>query len=755
MAISIEKRNAAIPLEMRERKQWITWRFENGDKRPKGKWGDESHWKSFDQVSNAPLIGFVFSPDDPFTGVDLDDCIVDGSWAEWATQILDKLIGKAYGEISPSGKGIKFWTRARKPDWAQCADHSAGVECYDKQRWFAVTGDVIQFPGFDSIGDGQDAVDWVCSMYLLKRKAEIATTTTSASIPPPMANNATTRASKYVAKMPPSISGSGGHNAAFEVACALVKGFVLSIEQARAIFVSEYNPRCVPPWSDKEIEHKLKSAAKSNRDAGYLLNNSMPAESEVDISRVLDQGERQLSSGGEIQDEPEQDKLHAKLIDPAVEAMRTLESHRIAGFNRLVFWSGGFFYWKAGRFSPIPNSEARALVANSLDENYTHVGCSDVSDVLEHVRAKSVLSVSIQPPSWLRESEWSIEDIVVTKNKIVHLPTFLKDPSVSSIPSTPALFSTVALDYEFATTPPEISNWSKFLRQLWPSDQQSIDLLQEWFGYCLTPDTRQQKMLMMLGPKRSGKGTICRVLRSVVGDGNVAGPTLASIQTNFGLWPLLGKSVAIVSDARLSGRADQAIITERLLSISGEDAQTIDRKNLEPVTTKLQTRFMIVSNELPRLQDSSGALVGRMMVLRLVESFYGGEDKDLSKRLMDERAGILHWAIEGWKRLRERGSFVQPKSGLELLEQMDELSSPILSFVEDRCEVGDNHSVSVSDLYQGFSSWCKEVGREPATVQTFGRDLVALLPRLKRRQLRAGAHRERFYDGIRLYGGGF
>jgi putative DNA primase/helicase len=290
---------------------------------------------------------------------------------------------------------------------------------------------------------------------------------------------------------------------------------------------------------------------------------------------------------------------------------------------------------------------------------------------------------------------------------------------------------------------------------LWPSDQQSIDLLQEWFGYCLTPDTRQQKMLMMLGPKRSGKGTICRVLRSVVGDGNVAGPTLASIQTNFGLWPLLGKSVAIVSDARLSGRADQAIITERLLSISGEDAQTIDRKNLEPVTTKLQTRFMIVSNELPRLQDSSGAFVGRMLVLRLVESFYGVEDKDLSQRLMDERCGILHWAIEGWARLRNRGCFIQPESGVELLEQMDELSSPILSFVEDRCEVGHEYSVSVNDLYQGFSVWCKDVGREPATVQTFGRDLVALLPRLRRRNLRMGAHRERFYDGIRLCGGGF
>ena len=43
----------------------------------------------------------------------------------------------------------------------------------------------------------------------------------------------------------------------------------------------------------------------------------------------------------------------------------------------------------------------------------------------------------------------------------------------------------------------------------------------------------------------------------------------------------------MVSDARMSSRADTATIVERLLSISGEDAQTVDRKHLSPVTVKL------------------------------------------------------------------------------------------------------------------------------------------------------------------------
>ena len=96
-------------------------------------------------------------------------------------------------------------------------------------------------------------------------------------------------------------------------------------------------------------------------------------------------------------------------------------------------------------------------------------------------------------------------------------------------------------------------------------------------------------------------------LRKLIGTANVAGPALAAFAQQFGLWALVGKPLAIIHDARLGGRSDQAVIVERLLSITGEDALTIDRKMIEPWTGKLPTRLMMLTNELPRLQDSSGA----------------------------------------------------------------------------------------------------------------------------------------------------
>src|SRR4030095_16234340 len=112
----------------------------------------------------------------------------------------------------------------------------------------------------------------------------------------------------------------------------------------------------------------------------------------------------------------------------------------------------------------------------------------------------------------------------------------------------------------------------------WGDDAATIAALQEAMGYILGGDTSLQKMFLFVGPKRLGTGTIGRVLTGLLGAHHVAAPTLAGLSTNFGLQDLIGKSLALISDARLSGKADNKVVVERLLSISGEDSLTIDRK---------------------------------------------------------------------------------------------------------------------------------------------------------------------------------
>jgi putative DNA primase/helicase len=157
---------------------------------------------------------------------------------------------------------------------------------------------------------------------------------------------------------------------------------------------------------------------------------------------------------------------------------------------------------------------------------------------------------------------------------------------------TPLFFNRVAVPFEYEPTAPEPVRWLQFLNQLWPDDPESIAALQEFFGYVLSGRTDLHKILLLIGPTRSGKGTIARVLAALLGKGNVAGPTLASLGTNFGLSPLLGKPLAVVSDARLAGGNVHQVV-ERLLSISGEDLLTVDPRAMEweaalPVPDPLQ-----------------------------------------------------------------------------------------------------------------------------------------------------------------------
>lgn len=78
------------------------------------------------------------------------------------------------------------------------------------------------------------------------------------------------RARSYLAKIDPGVSGQSGSCPTFRAACELVIGFGLSIADAMPI-LKEYSERCHPPWNDKELLHKLRSADAKPGQRGWRL----------------------------------------------------------------------------------------------------------------------------------------------------------------------------------------------------------------------------------------------------------------------------------------------------------------------------------------------------------------------------------------------------------------------------------------------------------------------------------------------------
>jgi putative DNA primase/helicase len=376
-----------------------------------------------------------------------------------------------------------------------------------------------------------------------------------------------------------------------------------------------------------------------------------------------------------------------------------------------------------------------------------------VGNVKQALRSKVAIAWEEDAPCWIGDGSWTDRDpleIVAANNVLVHLPT------LETLPHTPRLFTPYVLEYPWIPDVPMPARWIKFLSELWPKDPQSVRQLQKWFGLALTLETRYQTILMLVGPPGSGKGTILRVLTGMVGSHNVATPSIPGLARQFGLWPLVGKSLCLFTDTQAGGsRSDNAIALEYLLKISGEDHITIDRKYQEPLTTKLFTRLMIVGNSPPDFREPSGALIRRLIPLELTSSWKGKEDMNLTDTLMAELPGILKWSIEGRRLLKEDRGFTVPETAKGLLGQMGEMLSPITSFASDCLEIlrSDARKVEelprIRDIFDAYIEWCEDTRHECRSINIFGRHLRQAFRHIDDHRPESG-DRERRYRGLEL-----
>jgi P4 family phage/plasmid primase-like protien len=528
-------------------------------------------------------------------------------------------------------------------------------------------------------------------------------------------------------------------------------------------------------WNDQEITDLiLAHRTKHGENPGKALRKDYVRRTLLKAREgISEEGIDSSCSDVQPVDEGETESLAVPLgtIDPETKKLvlsprRTLptaeafvrEFHTHPDGRTLLSWAGLLLSWQGNRYADVEDESLKNRLLPWLHKALRYImnrrtgdlelvpfesNPGTVSSALESIRAYVHLPASVTPPAWLDGDALRppADELLPCRSMVLHLPMMTR------IEPTPQLFVINALDFDYDPEAPEPFRWLEFLDQVLPCDPESVRLLQTWFGYVLTGNTRLQKMLMLVGARRSGKGTLARVLARLVGAANVCGPTTSSLASQFGLQPLIGKSLAIVSDARFSGE-HMPIVVERLLCISGEDALTVDRKFLGSVTLKLPTRFMFLTNELPKLTESSGALAGRFLILRFTQSFYGREDSLLTDKLLQERPGILKWAIKGWHRLRADGRFIEPASSRAAVEELEDLLSPVGAFVRERCIVGPQYRCHLGNLYAAWSQWCASNGRDhPGTVQSFGRDLAAAVPGARTRRNNVSG---RFIEGVEL-----
>lgn len=273
---------------------------------------------------------------------------------------------------------------------------------------------------------------------------------------------------------------------------------------------------------------------------------------------------------------------------------------------KLRWWRDQFWVWFGKRYQIVPDGDMSARLLQWLDKHGADATPRLAHDVLECLRSEAMVPSPIEQPAYLDGDGEG--NLIAMQNGLLNLDELVSNGQATLRPHTARWFSPQILPYSYdpkATCP----NWLAFLADVFDGDEERIGLLQEWFGYCMTNDTSFQKIMLLEGPRRSGKGTTLRMLNQVVGEENVINPTLSGIAGQFALWGFLDKRVAVCADALLGHGERAMMVLERLLAISGEDSVEVHRKNLPSIpSVRLRVRFTLAVNELPRFGDNAGAL---------------------------------------------------------------------------------------------------------------------------------------------------
>ena len=645
-------------------------------------------------------IGFVFTGDDDLVGIDIDDCRdpESGSLNELAQSIVGSV--KGYCEISPSGTGIKIFTRADLKH--AYVDHSIGFEAYPKARYFTLTGHKLtgELPS-----ELQDLTAHVPARTVNRSDDDFANYTA-----PVEGWDLLRVENELLAELDPDM----GYDDWYKVGMALAHQFGGDVEACEAWdrwssqsgkYTSSGINSCATKWNS------FKGQGTTLRTLIFKVNQK---KLQVALAR------------GEIVLDP---------ANPLEHARQFLNSmYAIEGGYKLVHYAQEFFVYTGTHYTFIEEATIRSQVYRFLDKcmkqdkkgNILPLNANPalvnacIDAVKSHVHLAN--NPNAKPPVWLEGYEASnppAHKLVSMRNGLFQI-----DQSIL-FPHNLGFFTYNSLPFEYdplATCP----NWLKFLDDIWPEDYESKQLLQEYFGYILSGDTTQQKFLNVIGPRRSGKGTINKVLTELLGQDNVISPQMGELCDTFGLQPWLGKQLASFTDARVTPQNSAGVVSQ-LLRIVGADTVTVNRKNKESWSGYLPTRIITYSNEMLHLAENSNALVGRMLVLNMTHSFFGKEDVELADRLITELAGIFNWALAGHanRKARAGGRFIQPTSSVETLEEMAKLSNPLESFIEDVVEFDSFGSVDKDDLFMCYKHWAIKKNIHPGTDMSFKRRFQA------------------------------
>lgn len=718
-----------IPPELIERRQWVAWEWiTRGGKRTKppldpatGYRASSTNprtWSTFDEAvafcakdNRAAGIGFVFTADDPFGGVDLDKCrdLEDGKLAPWAHSFVRFL--DSYTEVSPSGTGVKAFVRGAVDSGLK----RGPLEIYSSGRYFTVTGKRLP----------------ISPLTLSERREELnllwrwlSQTPSAKRVPPgtPVVDDgeliARAKAAKNGIEFDRLWRGDWSHYQSQSEADLALCGYLAfwcSGEMLRIDRLFRQSGLFRPKWDephygDGRTYGEATVARAGAGGPGWTPNGSCPPGPSLP---------RWDSSGGD-------DRL---LETDLGNAGRLAKQH--GDDIRYCFPTRRFHIWDGKHWPEDSTGHVYRLAkqtARSLFDEAKAASNPDRSKQLAQHAVKTQAEQRLDAMVRLVRSEPGIP---------VEPQDFDRDPWLFNV-----LNGTVDLKSgelrphrrdDFLTkmsrirltTGAQCPTWLAFLIRILADDEPLVRFVQKAIGYSLTGDVSEQVIFFLHGAGANGKSTLLSLVLELLGDyGKQAAPGLLTVKRGEShpteLADLAGARFVAAVEVDEGRRLAEALTKW----ISGGD--------------KLKARFMrkdffefspthklwLATNHKPTVVGADNAIWRRIQLIPFDVSIPEVEqDKFLGNTLRQELPGILRWAIDGCLAWQKEG-LSPPKKVLVATTGYREEQDVLGGFMADCCIREEGAKASAGELYAAFKRWSDENGEQPVSQKVFGSRLA-------------------------------
>ena len=275
------------------------------------------------------------------------------------------------------------------------------------------------------------------------------------------------------------------------------------------------------------------------------------------------------------------------------------------------------------------------------------------------------------------------------------------------------------LSCDFDPSAPAPIEFNTFMQRILPAAEVRARV-QEYVGYTLLPDARHQRAQIWLGSGANGKGTLANLAQALH-------ERTAAVQLDcldgFRMASMVGASLIYCDEAPQRNINEQAMKS----LIAGELVQ-IDRKYRDPITVRVNGKWLILANHIPAVADQSTGFWRRFDVVPFsVEIPESERDPLLAKRIITrELSGVLNWALEGLQRLLTRGRFDEavPAPMRIAAQSARAETNSVQAWAHD---LGIDLTTSVEtpkvQVYSNYAGWCRENGMVPVASPKFWKRL--------------------------------